>query len=150
MGTEDNKALIRRYLEDVMNSHDAAACAALFAPDATNHGRPIGREGLRRVHEEIFRTFPDWHNTIEELVAEGEVVVTRNYTTATHVGAPERFNVHGMLGIAPTGEPVEMRSIHLMHLRDGLITSHAAVRDDLETLRQIGLWPPPGVVQGQG
>ena len=35
-----------------------------------------------------------------------------------------------------------MRSIHIWGIKDGLITSHVAARDDLETMQQIGLWPP--------
>jgi len=150
VSTEDNKARIRRYLEDVMNGHDVDACAAFFAPDATNHGRPVGRAGVRAVHADLFTAFPDWHNTVEEIVAEGDTVVCRNRTTATHLGTPTVVPVHNLGGIPPTGKPVVMHSIHLFHLKDGLITSHMAVRDDLETMRQLGLWPQLGVVAGQG
>ncbi len=142
MSVEENKALIRRYLEATMNAQDADACAAYYAIDSTNHGRPVGREGFRQTHRDIFATFPDWQNTIEEIVAEGDTVVCRNTTTATHRGMPSVVPIHNMLGIEPTGKPVTMQSIHIFHLKDGLITSHQAIRDDLETMKQIGLWPP--------
>lgn len=54
---DDDKARIRRAREDVLHGHDAAARAAFFAPDATNHGRPVGREGVRRAHAALFATF---------------------------------------------------------------------------------------------
>lgn len=141
MSIEENKALVRQ-IAAAMNAHDPDALALLIAPDATNHGRPVGREGFRRTIAEILATFPDWHDTIEEIIAEGDAVVARNLSTATHLGAPSAIPIHNMLGIAPTGKPVVMRSIHIWHFRDGLAISHAAVRDDLETMKQIGLWPP--------
>ena len=150
MGTNENKALVRRLIEDSMNRRDPAACATFFAPDATNFGRPIGREGFQQVLAEIFATFPDWHSTIEDLVAEGDVVVAHTLTVATHAGTPARINVHNMLGIPPTGKSVVMRSIHVVQLRDGLIVRHDAIRDDLETMQQIGRWPLPGVPGAAG
>ncbi|MEO8715494.1 MAG: ester cyclase [Acetobacteraceae bacterium] len=149
MSVEENKALIRRY-DDAMNSHDVDASAAFFAPDATNHGHPVGREGFRTVFTDIFATFPDLNGTIDELVAEGDVVVSRHTTTATHSGTPIVRNVHNMKGIPPTGKPVIMKSIHIWHIKDGLITSHMAARDDLETMQQIGLWPPPSLRPSEG
>ncbi len=145
MSIEENKALIRRCWEDAMNSRDADACAAFFAPDAANHGHQVGREGLRTVMTDIFTTFPDWHTTIEEMIAEGDVVVSRHTTTATHLGTPIVRSIHNMKGIPPTGKAVVMKSIHICHIKDGLITSHMAARDDLETMEQIGLWPPPSL-----
>lgn len=148
MAPDANKALIRRYVEDVMNEHDAAASAAFFAPDAINNGRQVEGDRMRIILDDIFATFPDWHTTIEELLAEGEAVVCHSVTTATHGGTPVTFPIHNMLGIPATGKPVVMRSIHIFHLKDGLITSHRAVRDDLETMKQIGLWPLTGAPTG--
>ncbi len=145
MSIEENKALIRRYNEDVMNSHGVDACAACFAFDAANFGNPVGREGFRTTLTDIFTTFPDWHTTVDEMVAEGDVVVSRHTTTATHLGTPIVRSIHHMKGIPPTGKPVIMKSIHIWHIKDGLITSHTARRDDLETMQQIGLWPPPSL-----
>jgi hypothetical protein len=50
-----------------MNRHDVDACAAVYAEDTTNHGHQVGRAGLRTVLADIFRTFPDWHTTIDDL-----------------------------------------------------------------------------------
>ncbi len=99
---------------------------------------------------DIFTTFPDCHTTIDEMVAEGDVVVSRSTMTATHLGTPIVRNIHNMKGIPPTGKPVIMKSIHIWHIKDGLITSHMAARDDLETMQQIGLWPPPSLRPSEG
>ena len=148
MTTAENKALIRRFAEDASNRHDVDAVAAFMAVDSLNHGNPVGREGVRTVLRDIFTMFPDWHTTIDELVAEGDVVVSRHTTTATHLGMPIVRNAHNMRGIPPTGKPVIMKSIHIWHIKDGLITSHVAARDDLETMIQIGLWPPADLATG--
>ncbi len=148
MSIEDNKAIIRRYAEDASNRHDVEACAACMAADTTNHGNPVGRAGVRTVLADIFATFPDWHTTIDELVAEGDVVVSRHTTTATHLDTPVVRNAHNLKGIPPTGKPVVMHSIHIWHIKDGLITSHMAARDDLETMIQLGLWPPTAAPTG--
>ena len=124
-----------------MNRHDVDACVAFFTEDTSNHGHSVGQEGLRTVLTDIFSTFPDWHTTIDEMVAEGDVVVSRHTTTATHLGTPAVRSIHTMKGIPPTGKPVIMRSIHIWHIENGRITSHMAARDDLETMQQIGLWP---------
>ncbi len=149
MSVEENKALIGRY-NDAMNGHDIDACATFYAPDAANFGTSVGREGFRTTLTDIFTTFPDWHTTIEEMVSEGDVVVSRHTTTATHLGTPIVRSIHNMKGIPPTGKPVIMKSIHIWHLKDGLITSHTAARDDLKTMQQIGLWPPPTLRQSEG
>jgi predicted ester cyclase len=98
---------------------------------------------------DIFTTFPDWHTTIDEMIAEGDVVVSQHTTTATHLGTPIVSNIHNMKGIPPTGKSVIMKSIHIWHIKDGLITSHMAAREDLETMQQIGLWPPPSLRQSE-
>ncbi len=104
---------------------------------------------MRTVMTDILTTFPDWHTTIEEMVGKGDVVVSRHTTTATHLGTPIVRSIHNMKGIPPTGKSVIMKSIHIWHIKDGLITSHMAARDDLETMQQIGLWPPPSLRQSE-
>ena len=141
MTTDENKALIR-HNQEVMNSHDADASAAFIALDATNHGRPVGRAGFLQTFKDIFMTFPDWHTTIDEMVAEGDTVVSWHTTTATHLGTPSVIPIHNMKGIPPTGLPVVMCSIHIWHIKDGMVSSHRAIRDDLETMQQLGFWPP--------
>jgi predicted ester cyclase len=146
MSAEANKALVRRLYEEGINRQDAAAAAAFYTADAKNHGRSVGREGMRKVFEALFATFPDFQYRIEESTAEGDRVVCKVMMTGTHLGRPtlpEIFN--GMLsGVAPTGKRVTVLQFHSFRIQNGLISEHAAVRDDLGMVLQLGLVKSPG------
>ncbi|HEX9687224.1 MAG TPA: ester cyclase [Burkholderiales bacterium] len=145
MSAEGNRALVRRLYDEAFNRQDAAAAAAFYTMDAKNHGRTIGRDGMRKVFEALFAVFPDFHYRIEEATADGERVVCKVTMTGTHRGEPtlpEVFN--GMLrGVAPTGKGVTVLQYHGFRIRDGMISEHAAVRDDLGMLLQLGVVKRP-------
>jgi predicted ester cyclase len=144
---ENNTALVRRLYEEGLNRRDAAAAAAFYADDAKNHGRPVGREGMRKVFESLFSLFPDFHYRIEEATAEDDRVVCKVTMTGTHLGQPTLPEVFGgmLKGVAPTGKRVEVLQFHSFRVRDGLVAEHAAVRDDLGMLLQLGVVRrPPG------
>ena len=102
----ENKRLIERLYEEGMNRQDAAASAGFYSVDAKNHGRNVGREGMQKVFEALFSTFPDFHYRIDEATAEDDRVVCKVTMTGTHLGhplaLPQAFG--GMLtGIPATG-----------------------------------------------
>ena len=136
-----NKALIRRLYSEGLNRQDAILAAGLYALDATNHGRPVGRAGMQRVFEALFSVFPDFHYDILGETAEGSRVLCKVMMTGTHLGQPTLPEIfHGMLGgVAPTGRRVEVLQYHDFLVRGGEIAEHAAVRDDLGMLMQLGL-----------
>ena len=140
-----NKELIRRLYSEGFNRQDAAAAAAFYAEDAVNHGRPVGREGMKRVFEALFSAFPDFHYEILEETEEADRVVCKVRMTGTHRGRPtlpEAFG--GMLaGVAPTGRRVEVLQFHSFRVRGSEIREHAAVRDDLGMCLQLGLVKRP-------
>jgi predicted ester cyclase len=145
MAAEAYTALVQRMYEEGINRQDAAAAAAFYTTDAKNHGRTVGREGMRKVFEALFTTFPDFHYRIEESTAEGDRIVCKVTMTGTHLGQPtlpEIFN--GMLrGIPPTGKRITVLNYHSFRIKDGLISEHAAVRDDLGMVLQLGLVKRP-------
>lgn len=145
MSFEENKALVRRLYEEGINCHDADAAAAFYALDAKNHGRQVGRAGMKAVFEALFSTFPDFNYRIEESTAEGDRVVCKVTMTGTHLGhptLPEAFS--GMLkGVVPTGKAVRVLQFHSFRIGGGEILEHAAVRDDLGMLLQLGLVKRP-------
>jgi predicted ester cyclase len=142
---EHGKGLVRRLYEEAINRQAAAAAAAFYTTDAKNHGRTVGRDGMRKVFEALFATFPDFHYRIEEATAESDRVVCKVTMTGTHLGQPtlpEIFN--GMLrGVAPTGKRITVLNFHSFRIKDGLISEHAAVRDDLGMVLQLGLVKRP-------
>ncbi len=145
MSAEANAALVRRLYEEGINLQDAARAAAFYAADAKNHGRTVGRAGMQRVFEGLFSVFPDFHYRIEESTAAGDRVVCKATMTGIHRGQPTLPEVFsGMLaGVEPTGKRVEVLHFHSFRVRDGQITEHAAVRDDLGMLVQLGLITRP-------
>jgi len=87
--SEENKAVVRRWLEDGMNGRDLAIIDELIAPDYANHSPRlgvVGREYTARETAEFFIGFPDWQTTIDDVVAEGEKVVVRRTVQGTYKG----------------------------------------------------------------
>src|SRR4029077_11246869 len=98
MSPQQNKLLIRRYYDELWNRWDFALVDALIAEDFVFRGSlgvsVRGREGFRDYMRTVRRAFPDFHNQIEEMIAEGDRVVARLTYTGTHQGE--------LFGVAPT------------------------------------------------
>jgi len=88
MSTEQNKAVVRRFIEAGLNNMDAALVDEVFAPDYVNHLLPGGREGFKQFFPMLRSAFPDLkiHYSIEHLIAEGNYVVARITYQVTNVG----------------------------------------------------------------
>lgn len=146
MSLEENKALIRRLYDEGINRHDADAAVAFYAVDAKNHGQVVGRAGMKAVFEALFSAFRDFNFRIEESTAEGDRVVCKVTMSGTHAGMPtlpQAFS--GMLnGVAPTGKAVRVLQFHSFRIGGGQILEHAAVRDDIGMLLQLGIVKRPG------
>jgi predicted ester cyclase len=138
-----NNIAVVRMEHDRLNRGDWQGAAALYAEDARNHGRPVGRAGIEKVLEDIYRTFPDWRMEIVDLVAAGDTVAVRCKVSGTHEGVG-RIPVNGgmLVGAAPTHRHFEVQHIHWYTVRNGRIVEHYANRDDLDMMRQLGLLPP--------
>ncbi len=97
MSTEQNKAIVRHYLEQVWNHKNMAVIDEAIAPDLDQHVRNVapGRDGVKMFFKMIYGAFPDAHFTLEDIVAEGDTVAWRFTVRGTHTG-PFR-------GLPPTG-----------------------------------------------
>jgi steroid delta-isomerase-like uncharacterized protein len=141
--TETNRHVAHQFNE-AFNRGDLDAAASCFTEDCQNHGRKVERAGVRRVLEEIKTNFPDATLTILNSVAEGEWVVVRCTYGGTHRGT-SHFPVDGgmLVGVQPSGRFFEVQHIHMYKMLDGKIAEHFVNRDDVGTMRQLGLLPPP-------
>jgi predicted ester cyclase len=141
MSLEDNRKLVQRLYDEGLNRQDARAGAAFYALNAKNHGREVGRAGMQKVFETLFSVFPDFNYRIEESTAEGDRVVCKVVMTGIHRGQPLLPEVFGgmLKGVAPTGKSVRVLQFHSFRIAGGEITEHAAVRDDLGMLQQLGI-----------
>lgn len=88
MSTEQNKAVVRRFVEQILNTMDTALVDELFAPDYVNHLVPGGREGFKQFFAMLHSAFPNlkWDFSIERLIAEGDYVVGRATMHVTNAG----------------------------------------------------------------
>jgi predicted ester cyclase/limonene-1,2-epoxide hydrolase len=132
---ENNKAIVLRFLEEAWNQNNADAIGDLIAPGYVDH-LPLpgpGREGLRTLHAMVHAGFPDWHETVEQVVAEGDLVMTRGTITATHQA--EYF------GIPATGRQIEVTDIHVNRVAGGMIVEHWGLFDTFAMMQQLGVVP---------
>jgi len=139
LGEEENKAVIRRFIEEFKNKANHSIVDELFSPTFVHHFQdprlPQGREGFKILGQSVAKAFPDVHVTIHDLVAEGDRVVERNSVAATHEG---EFN-----GIPATGRKVAWTEIDMYRLQDDKVVELWPEIDFLGLLTQIGAIPPP-------
>jgi steroid delta-isomerase-like uncharacterized protein len=140
MSTEENKALYRRWFEEVVSGGNLALVDELLASDYVLHfpgvPAPVDREGHKQLVM-MFRTgFPDWNETVEDVIAEGDKVVIRVTGRGTHQG--------GFQGIPPTGNRVTATGVGIGRIEDGRITETWAAYDALGMMQQLGVIPAPG------
>ncbi len=145
MSSIDNKMLVHRLYYEAINRHDATAAAEFYAVDAKNHGRLVGRAGMKAVFDTLFSTFPDFNYRIDEMTVENDRVVCKVTMHGTHLGQPILSHAFGGMlnGVAPTGKRVEVLQFHSFRIDGMQISEHAAVRDDLGMLLQLGLLQRP-------
>jgi steroid delta-isomerase-like uncharacterized protein len=137
MSIADHKALTLRIF-DTFNTHDAAATAALFAPDAVLRdvavSRPVvGREQIAGVYARHLVAIPDTLVRVERMIAEGESVVAEWTISGTHRGQ--------LMGIPATGRAVTIDGVSIIRFREGAPVADTRVWDLAGLLRQIGLLP---------
>jgi len=137
--SEENKAIVRRFVDEVQNQHDLGALDELFSPDFVDHSAmstPPTLDGTRQLFTMMFSAFPDLRVNIHDQVAEGDKVVTRKTFHGTHQGE--------FMGIPPTDKEVAFDVIDIFRIVDGRITDHWNVVDMLGLMQQLGVVPPPG------
>jgi len=129
MSAEENKALVRREQEELWNhTGNLDAAEELFAPDYA--------EAARQEAADFRQGFPDVVSTIEDLIAEGNKVVARWRSRATHRGE--------YMGIPPTGKEVEFTGISVYRMEGGKIAESWVSEDQFGLMRQIGAIPELG------
>ena len=139
MSVEDNKALVRRWFEELFNEAKLDLADEIVTPDHVSHDPSTpehlpGPEGERQLVTLVRGAFPDGRITIEDLVAEGDRVAVRWTFRGTHRG--------DFMGIAPTGKEVEMGAMDLFRVAGGKIAETWSNVDMMTMMRQLGAIPP--------
>lgn len=138
MSTEQNKQLVQRLIEEVINQGKIDVIEELFTPDFVEHeaaspGVPPGRDGLKAMFGMVHSAFPDFKATVEHLIAEDDCVVVHMNWTGTHEA--------DFMGIPPTGKSISITVIDIMGITGGKIGAHWGVMDQMTLMQQLGVLP---------
>lgn len=139
---EQNKLIVRRLFDEVWNvASPGPVVEALYAPDFVSDYLPYatgrGPEGIRSAVAASHATFPDYHEELLDLIAEGDRVLVHMRISGTQEGA--------WGPIPPTGRRVVFEEFSLLTFRDGQAVHQRGIVDNLSMLRQLGVVPtPPG------
>ncbi len=139
MSLEENKSIVRKVTE-AENNKDYAVLDELISPTYVNQPNQIqGSEGYKQFLKKLFQAFPNWHETIEDILAEGDKVCVRlRIETGMHTG---EFNLFG-IRIPPTGKKSTVKSIQIWRIVDGKVVEQEGVYDELDLFIQTGLLIP--------
>jgi steroid delta-isomerase-like uncharacterized protein len=141
VSAEENKAVVRREIEEIFTQGNLDAAEDVYAPNYYSH-QPAGSEdisGLEAIKQfaaGVRQAFPDMEITLEDQIAEGDKVVTRFTSRGTHQGE--------LWGIPATGKEVEVTSISMDRIEGGKIAEHWTHADQLGMMQQLGVVPTPG------
>jgi steroid delta-isomerase-like uncharacterized protein len=137
--SEENKAINRQLIEQVWQAGNADAIDEFYAADAVDHtvppGMPPGREGAKAFVGMMTSAFTDAEITVDDQVAEGDLVVTRWSAQQTHSG--------DFFGIPATGKRVSVTGIAINRIVDGKIVEVWGEFDQMGLMQQLGVVPPP-------
>lgn len=131
---EQNKQLARDYFQAFLH-RDEAWWRDHIAPGFTRHdpGLPfqvIGPDGVKQLADALHPGIPDMRLPIEDVIAEGDKVLVRLRVQGTHGG--------DLMGLPPTGKPIDIGVMDLFQFRDGVLVEHWALLDNLGLLKQLG------------
>ncbi|RXE56462.1 hypothetical protein ABH15_10325 [Methanoculleus taiwanensis] len=135
MSSEENKAIVRRFIE-AYNTRNLDVFDDLVAPDYVDHThRQHGLESFKQLFTLAFEAFPDWHEHIEDIIAEGDKVWVCVTATGTHTG---EWNLSGV-SLPPTGKKVTMMMVFIWRIVHGRLAEGWEVDDELDFLKQLGV-----------
>jgi steroid delta-isomerase-like uncharacterized protein len=131
---ERNKETFRSIIEEGFNKGNYAALDPLFAADYQEHqfGLKMTLEGFKGDIQYLRTAFPDFHLTIDDMIAENDMVWARMTARGTN---------HGPFLGAPTGKPFSAAVMDVCRFKDGKLVEHWGVPDRFATIVQLGLLP---------
>ena len=137
MSESGNRAVVQRFLEEVINQGRLEQANEIVAEDFVEldplPGQRQGREGLKDVIGMLRTAFPDMNWVVEEMIAEGEKVVTRFTWTGTQQGT--------FMGIPATGRSVVVKGVVIDRIVGGMMTDSRILMDTIGMMQQLGAMP---------
>ena len=139
MSVEHNKVILNRFWEEVFNRRNLDLIDELFTQDWSYHGAAgqelKGPQALKEFLSMFFNAFPDLEVTVEDLIAEGDKVVSHVTGRGTHKGE--------LMKIAPTGKQVTITVICISRFEEERIAEDWELIDLFGMMQQLGVIPPP-------
>ncbi len=134
MSIEENKSLVRRYVEQVLNQGNLNVLDEFLSPNYKRYlspiAAPLGPELQRQRLAGLRAAFPDVHLAIDDITAEGERLTVCMTLRGTHRGTFQ--------GIAPTGKPVMVFAFDIVRIENGKFVEHWGGPDTMNLLQQLG------------
>jgi steroid delta-isomerase-like uncharacterized protein len=137
MTTNENKIVIRTFIEDVINQGRLERADDIVIEDFAEldplPGQEQGREGLKAVIGQMRSAFPDIRWTVDEMLAEGDKVFTRFTWSGTHQGP--------FLGIPATGRRITVKGMVIDRVESGRMADSRILMDTFGMMQQLGALP---------
>jgi predicted ester cyclase len=150
MSTQENKAIYRRLIEEVLNRGNLTVAeeevAATYLRHDAGPSQPRGPEGFKQRAVTVRAAFPDVQYNLDEVIAEGDKVACRWTARATHTGTffglgQGADSTGAVAGIPPTGRRVTWRGVDFCRIVDGKLAESWSTPDRLGLLQQLGATP---------
>jgi steroid delta-isomerase-like uncharacterized protein len=140
MSTEENKAIVCHYLDEVWNKGNVSIIDEVMAPTYARYmdtsGAYLDREGQKQRISGIRQAFSELSLALEDIMAEGEKVTIRITLHGTHTGT--------FMGVPATGKRFAIGAIDVLRLVESKVVEHWGVMDTFGLMQQLGVVPPPG------
>jgi len=136
MSIEANKALARRFIEEIFIAGRADAVDRLVTADFVSHGLPgTGPEVMKSAIARVMPALSEASMDVHDVLGEGDRVAVRLSSTAVQSGV--------FMGMPPTDRRYTIEELHLFRIADGRVAEHWHQGDMLGMMRQLGLMPEP-------
>ena len=143
MSTQDNKALVRRFITEIFEQGRVESVDELCANDFIGHTwGEIDRDGLKQTMGRVAKSLADVHFTVEDEIADGDSVAVRITASARQVG-----EIAGQPG---SGRSYTIGEIHIFRFRDGKVAEHWHQYDQLGRMKQLNPEPAPAAATTGG
>jgi steroid delta-isomerase-like uncharacterized protein len=144
MTPDDNKAIVRRFVDEIFVGGRHETVDELLADDFVAHTWPSTghpKDDLKAAIDRVAGGLADPVFTIEDVIAEGDRVAVRLTTAATHVGE--------FMGMPPSGKRYSIEEIHIFRIRSGKVVEHWHQFDQMGLMRQLGAAPGGSPTSGR-
>lgn len=140
MSMEANRNIVRRYFDEVVNTHQYDGVGEFMSENIEFHNSGLhpGMEAFKQWLAMFIGALPDYHATIDDMIAEGDKVVVRITINGTHQGG---FSLPEGPNIPATGNPITFPASFIFRLDDGKIAEAWSFSDNLIVMQQLGVIP---------